>query len=99
MNETCAPSSRPVLVPDRPEGEDADVFANLGVHAEMRMALHMRAPDDDSVSILFGHERFRLEFFDVESLERLRNLADEGMRRLRGSGTTGARQADRERQA
>ncbi|WP_291413029.1 hypothetical protein [Actinophytocola sp.] len=46
------------------------------------MTLHQRAPDDDAVSILFGKERVTLEFYDVESLERLRDLADEGARRL-----------------
>lgn len=59
-----------------------DVFANVGVSADTPVSLYMRRPDDDSVTIRFGEERLMLEFFDVESLERLRDLADEAARRL-----------------
>jgi hypothetical protein len=59
------------------------MFASAAVNADVPITLH--TPDDESVSILFGEERFTLEFYDVESLERLRNLADEGARRLRQS--------------
>jgi hypothetical protein len=45
--------------------------------------LHSRRPDDESVSILFGDEQIRLEFYDVESLERLRDVADQAAQRLR----------------
>ena len=59
------------------------LFANAGVDAEVTIALHSRAPDDEAVVILFGNEQVTLEFYDVASLERLRDIAAEGARRLR----------------
>lgn len=70
--------------------EDAFVFASLGVDADVELRLYMRRPDDDTVSILMGHERVRLEFFDVESLRRIRDLADEGIRRLQAATAVSA---------
>lgn len=81
-----SPGSRSVTVVSGPGCGDTPVFGNLGVDSEVRMMLSMRRPDDDSVSIVFGHERFRLEFFDVDSLERIRQLAVEGVRLLRAAG-------------
>jgi hypothetical protein len=63
---------------------DMGVFASAAVDAEVEITLHPpRTSDDESVSILFGPERITLEFYDVESLERLRDLANEGAQRLR----------------
>lgn len=62
--------------------DDMIFYSSGGVHAEVAITLVHRAPDGDCVSILFGEERLTLEFFDVESLERLRDVADEGARRL-----------------
>ncbi|MGH3801994.1 MAG: hypothetical protein ACRDTD_18035 [Pseudonocardiaceae bacterium] len=59
------------------------LFANGAVDAEVEIALHPAAPDHEVISILFGTEQVTLEFYDVESLERLREVADEGARRLR----------------
>jgi hypothetical protein len=59
------------------------LFANAGVDAEVTIALYSRAPDDEAVLILFGKEQVTLEFYDVASLERLRDVAAEGARRLR----------------
>lgn len=43
-----------------------------------------------AVSIALGDERLMLEFYDVESLERLRDVAAEGAERLRAAiQTTG----------
>jgi hypothetical protein len=53
------------------------------VDAEVQIGLHWRAADDEAVSILFGKEQLRLEFYDVESLERLREVADQAARQLR----------------
>jgi len=53
--------------------------------------LHTRTPDDLAVTFLFGNERFALDFYDVESLERLRDLAEEGVRRLRAAFELDAR--------
>ncbi len=67
-----------------PMSRDMSLFANATVDADVEITLHpARRLDDETVSILFGHERVALEFYDVESLERLRDLAQEGARRLR----------------
>ncbi|MGH3974370.1 MAG: hypothetical protein ACRDS9_13735 [Pseudonocardiaceae bacterium] len=57
--------------------------AEGAVDAEVEIALYSTSPDDETISILFGEEQVTLVFFDVESLERLRDLADEAARRLR----------------
>lgn len=63
---------------------DMAVFANAGVDADVEIALYSsRTPDDETVTIFFGAERITLQFYDVESMERLRDVADEGARRLR----------------
>jgi len=67
-----------------PARDDLVLFANAAVDADVAMELHAPSrPDDEAMLILFGKERITLEFYDVESLERLRDLADEGARRLR----------------
>lgn len=66
--------------------QDMGLFANASVDAEVAITLHTSAlPENEYVSILFGKERITLSFFDVESLERLRDLAQEGARRLRAA--------------
>lgn len=61
-----------------------DVFANAVVDSGVEITLHKpRTPDDETISILIGPEQITLEFFDVESLERLRDVANEGAARLR----------------
>jgi hypothetical protein len=76
---------RPVVVPGGPVREDMSLFANAGVHADVAISLYMRTPDDPYVAFVFGTERFTLEFSDVESLERVRDLAEEGAHRLRAA--------------
>jgi hypothetical protein len=61
------------------------MYASAGVTDDVPIALHMRRPDDPTVSIHFGEERISLDFYDVASLERLRDLADEGAQRLRAA--------------
>ena len=65
---------------------DMVLFANAAVGDGVEIALHAsKLPDAGTVSIFFDDERLILEFYDVESLERLRDLADEGARRLRAA--------------
>jgi hypothetical protein len=72
------------VITQSPARDDLTLFANAAVDADVAMELHSPSrPDDEAVLILFGKERITLEFYDVESLERLRDLADEGARRLR----------------
>ncbi|MPZ83396.1 MAG: hypothetical protein GEV28_24585 [Actinophytocola sp.] len=88
MSPPTTPIPHPIVVPGGPGREDMIMVASAGVHADVAITLHMRTPDDLYVSLLFGSERFTLEFYDVESLERLRDLADEGARRLRAASET-----------
>jgi hypothetical protein len=63
---------------------DIALFTSAGVNADVAIALHSPGtPDDETVSIMFGKEQITLEFYDVQSLERLRDLAHEGAHRLR----------------
>jgi hypothetical protein len=59
------------------------LYANVGVTADVEIVSLHRAPDDESISILFGQEQIALDFYDVESLERLRDIAEQGARQLR----------------
>lgn len=63
--------------------DDMGMFANATVDRDVTIALHTARVTDGYVSILFGNERITLDFFDAASLERLRDLADEGARCLR----------------
>lgn len=63
--------------------DDFAVFTNAGVDASIAISVHMRSPDDRYVTIVFGNERLTLSFFDVESLERLSAVANEGAQLLR----------------
>jgi hypothetical protein len=64
--------------------DDIGLFANVTVDAGVVIALQTSTlADNEYVSILFGRERLTLDFFDVASLERLRDIADEGARRMR----------------
>jgi hypothetical protein len=66
------------------------VFANAAIDADTDIVLHTTHVDTDrEVSILFGSERLTLEFYDVEGLERLRDVAAEGAIRLRAALAAG----------
>jgi hypothetical protein len=86
-------TTRPLEWDGEIEGRQMVLHANGGVDAEVQIVWHLRAPDDEVVSILFGDEQLTLEFCDVESLERLRDVADEGARRLRAVCEANARAA------
>lgn len=73
------------------------LYSSGGVDAEVAITLLHREPAGDFVSILFGEERLTLEFFDVESLERLRDVAGEGARRLNTAIEANARAEPRTR--
>jgi butyrate kinase len=65
---------------------DMVLFVNAAVDDGVEIALRTgQLPETEIVSILFSDERIVLEFCDVESLERLRDLADEGARELRAA--------------
>lgn len=93
MSVRTMPTPRPLVQYGGPVQGDMTLFVNAGVYADVSISLHMRAPDDEAVSILFGKERISLEFYDVESLDRLRDLAEEGARRLRAAIELNEREA------
>jgi hypothetical protein len=75
--ERCTVTVRSTLTTN-PVNSDVALFANAAVDAEVEITLpSSRAPDDEIVTIFFGDERVGLQFYDVESLERLREVADE----------------------
>jgi hypothetical protein len=67
--------------------------ANAGVDTGVRIGWHQPAPDDDVISIMFGNEQVTLDFHDVESLERLRDVANQAASRLRAAIEAKARVA------
>jgi hypothetical protein len=84
-------SVRSTLMTD-PGHSDMVLFVNAAVDDGVEIALRTgRLPETEIVSILFGDERIVLEFYDVESLERLRDLADEGARQLHAAIETNVR--------
>ena len=84
----------PTPCPVDETGRDLSLFLNTDVDAEVQIVSHSRTPDDEVVSILFGDEQIRLEFYDVESLERLRDVADQAAQRLRAAIEKNTHQSD-----
>lgn len=67
------------------KADDLAVYTNAGVDASIPISLHMRTPDDQYVTLVFGDERLTLSFFDIESLEQLSAIAHEGAQLLRAA--------------
>lgn len=63
--------------------DDMSMYTGATVDPNTVIDLHTSRLPDGYVSILFGHEAITLDFFDVASLERLRDVAAEGARLLR----------------
>jgi hypothetical protein len=59
------------------------VYLNGGVTADVSIVWHQRTPQDEAISIIVGDEQICLDFYDVHSLERLRDVADQATHRLR----------------
>ncbi|MPZ85237.1 MAG: hypothetical protein GEV28_34555 [Actinophytocola sp.] len=61
------------------------VYANVGVHADVEIALAMDLDGGEGAAIHFGHDGpdLIMDFADVDSLERLAAVAADGARRLR----------------
>jgi hypothetical protein len=84
-------TTRPLKWDGEMRGSPLVLHANGSMDTEVQIVWYLSAPDDEAVSILFGDEQLTLEFCDVESLERLRDVADEGARRLRAVCEANAR--------
>lgn len=65
------------------DNNELAVFTNAGVDASISISAHMRSPEDRYVTLAFGDDRLTLSFFDVESLEQLSAVANEGAQLLR----------------
>lgn len=87
MHDTPSPGSRGPgharVAGGGPVNRPMALLANAGVDAEVEIAVYSQAPDDEAISILFGKAQVTLDFYDVASLEQLRDVAAEGARRLR----------------
>jgi hypothetical protein len=73
----------PFKWPGNFEGSPMEVFLTAAVDSEMAIGWHLPDQNASSITIMFGRERLSLEFFDEESLRRLRNVADDAIPRLR----------------
>ncbi|MGH3870029.1 MAG: hypothetical protein ACRDSR_00700 [Pseudonocardiaceae bacterium] len=98
MNVPSTTTTRPLAWDGRSGGHQLAWYANGGVDAEVQIGWHLRAPDDEAISIMFSTEQLTLEFFDVESLERLRDVAADAAQQLRAVFEANAR-ADRTKDA
>jgi hypothetical protein len=67
--------------------EEMSVYTSAAVRMDTDIVLYTGHLDCEVVSIALGNERLTLEFYDVESLERLRDIAAEGAARLRAAIT------------
>ena len=76
------PATGPLAWNGQGRGRRMFSYTNGGVDAGTRIGWHL-PPGDSVVSVIFGDEQITLDFHDVESLELLRDVADEGARRLR----------------
>jgi hypothetical protein len=66
--------------------EEMSLYTSAAVQSDTDIVLYTTHVDTcQVVSIALGHERLILEFYDVESLERLRDVASEGAARLRAA--------------
>jgi hypothetical protein len=79
---TVVSTASPLVWDARVEGRRMFLYTNGGVDAGVRIGWHP-APDGDIISIMFGNEQIALDFHDVESLERLRDVADQAASWLR----------------
>jgi hypothetical protein len=79
------------------DGRRMYVFTNGGVTADVQVVWYQRTPSDEAISIMFGDEQITLDFYDMDSLERLRDVADQAAQRLRAviEANTIARTAER----
>lgn len=62
-----------------------EVFLNAAVDSDTEIGWHLRRQDADAITIIIGHQQLSLEFFDVQSLELLRAVANDAVTRLRAA--------------
>jgi hypothetical protein len=66
--------------------EEMSVYTSAAVRTDTDIVLYTTQLDTcQAISIALGNERLLLEFYDVESLERLRDIASEGATLLRAA--------------
>jgi hypothetical protein len=62
-----------------------EVFLTAAVDREVVIGWHRPGPNSSSIVIMIGGEQLTLEFFDEESLRRLRDVAEHAIPRLRAA--------------
>lgn len=63
-------------------GTPMELFLNAAVDSDVEIGWRLRKADADAITIIIGHLQLSLEFFDVASLELLRNVTDDAVQRL-----------------
>jgi hypothetical protein len=76
---------------NRLEGTPMEVFLRAAVDREVVVGWHRPGPKASSIVIMIGGEQLSLEFFDEESLRRLRDVADHAIPQLRAAIADNAR--------
>jgi hypothetical protein len=69
----------------RLEGTPMGVFLSAAVDRDVVIGWHRPGPHASSIVIMIGGEQLSLEFFDEQSLQRLRDVADHAIPQLRAA--------------
>ena len=85
-NTPCPYAWPPNLV-----GAPLAVFLNAAVDRNMSIGWYRPSTESSSIAIMIGGEQLSLEFFDEESLRRLRDVADHAIPQLRSAIAEGKR--------
>lgn len=83
MSTDGASTPRPYEWTGHLRGAPLEVFSRVTVDRDVVIGLHRPGPNSSSIAIMMGDEQLSLEFFDEESLRRLRDTAEEAIPRLR----------------
>lgn len=73
------------------KGSPTEIFLNAAVDSDVEIGWDLRKADADAITIIVGHEQISLEFFDLESVERLRDVADDALKHMAAARQEGAR--------
>lgn len=68
---------------NRLEGAPIEMFLRAAVDRDVVLGWHRPGQNASSIVIMIGEEQLSLEFFDEESLRRLRDVADRAIPQLR----------------
>jgi hypothetical protein len=64
------------------KGSPSEIFLNAAVDSDVEIGWFLRKPDADAITIVVGRGQVHLEFFDLESLRRMCDVANDALTRL-----------------